>query len=93
MADADVNTDADTTKQNFYSELRDLINKYSKENGSDTPDFVLSAFLGTVLAAFDSAVRARDVHVGVKILREGLVHRGVREMRKDYEREKEKDGV
>lgn len=43
----------------FHTELRDLINKHSKENGSNTPDFVLAEFLTQSLAAFDYATRYR----------------------------------
>ncbi len=44
---------------NFEEELRALINKHSKENGSDTPDFVLAEYLTRCLSAFDGAVNAR----------------------------------
>lgn len=43
----------------FRKELESLINKFSKENGSDTPDFILAEFLDNCLAAFDLAVSAR----------------------------------
>jgi hypothetical protein len=46
-------------KTDFRKELENLINKYSKENGSDTPDFILADYLADCLAAFDRAVRAR----------------------------------
>jgi hypothetical protein len=38
----------------FEEELRSLINKYSLENGSETPDFVLANFLTNVLRDWDS---------------------------------------
>lgn len=44
----------------FYTELRELINRYSKENGSDTPDFVLAEYLNQSLKIFDYAVRYRE---------------------------------
>ena len=43
----------------FRSELRDLLNRHSLENGSDTPDWVLRNFLWDSLQAFDEAVRQR----------------------------------
>lgn len=46
----------------FRDELETLINKWSKENGSDTPDFILADYLQSCLNAFDEAVRARDAH-------------------------------
>jgi hypothetical protein len=48
----------------FRQELEHIINKYSKENGSDTPDFILADFLVNVLADFDRAAKARDTWYG-----------------------------
>jgi hypothetical protein len=44
----------------FEKDLRVLINKHIVENGSDTPDFIMSDFLSVVIAAFNNSVRARD---------------------------------
>jgi hypothetical protein len=44
----------------FYAELEKLINRYSQENLSDTPDFILAAFLRGCLESFNSATRRRD---------------------------------
>ncbi len=44
----------------FEVELRTLINRYSRENGSDTPDFILAAYLFGCLNAFDVAVTRRE---------------------------------
>jgi len=44
----------------FYQELTSLINRHSKENGSNTPDFVLARYLQDCLAAFDNASLARS---------------------------------
>jgi hypothetical protein len=38
---------------NFKTELADLINKHSKENGSNTPDFILAEYLNSCLINFD----------------------------------------
>lgn len=46
----------------FASELTTLVNRYSKENGSNTPDYVLANFLQNSLAAFDLAVNMREGH-------------------------------
>lgn len=43
----------------FRSELESLINRFSKENGSNTPDFILAEFLENCLDNFDKAVSAR----------------------------------
>jgi hypothetical protein len=44
----------------FEDELQTLLNKYSRENGSNTPDHVLVGYLKESLAAFDKAVGRRD---------------------------------
>jgi hypothetical protein len=46
----------------FTQELTALVNRYSKENGSNTPDYVLANFLQNSLAAFDLAVNQRADH-------------------------------
>jgi len=43
----------------FEQELRNLINKYSKENDSGTPDYILAEYLCMCLAAFNYVVRAK----------------------------------
>jgi hypothetical protein len=44
---------------NFRDELTQIINRHSKEQGSDTPDFILAEFLDNVLQVYDEAVSAR----------------------------------
>lgn len=44
----------------FRSELNELINRHSKENGSNTPDFILADYLIQCLQALDVAVSSRD---------------------------------
>ena len=43
----------------FVNELEGLINKYSLENKSDTPDFILAAYLVNCLSAFNFATTHR----------------------------------
>jgi hypothetical protein len=45
---------------NFEEELRSLINKYSKENESNTPDFILAEYLLSCLEAFNTACNERN---------------------------------
>jgi hypothetical protein len=45
---------------NFVNELQDLINRHSKENGSNTHDYILAQYLSRCLDAFDEAVTSRD---------------------------------
>lgn len=49
---------------NFLDELTAVINRYSMENGSDTPDFLLAAYLAECLTAYDKAVSAREKWYG-----------------------------
>lgn len=44
----------------FRKELEALLNKHSRENASDTPDFILATYLGGCLDAYDNAVRERE---------------------------------
>jgi hypothetical protein len=46
--------------KDFRKELERVINTFSKENGSNTPDFVLAQYLEDCLAAYDRAVNTRD---------------------------------
>ena len=46
-------------KKSFKKELEDLINSHSKENGSDTSDFILAEYLNDCLLVFDKAVKRR----------------------------------
>lgn len=50
----------------FRKELEQLINRNSKENGSNTPDFILAEFLSDSLAAFDKATVLRSGWYGPK---------------------------
>ena len=44
----------------FREELQMLLNSYSKENGSDTPDFILAEYMVNCLNAFDVAANQRE---------------------------------
>lgn len=48
----------------FRVELQSLINRYSKENGSNTPDFILADYLAGCLENFDKTVAAREKWYG-----------------------------
>ena len=50
----------------FESQLRRLLNTWSMEKTSDTPDFVLCQYMATSLEAFSAAVRRRDHWYGFK---------------------------
>jgi hypothetical protein len=44
----------------FEDDLRSLINQHSKENESNTPDFILAKYMDACLDAFRFAVNARE---------------------------------
>lgn len=44
----------------FHDELRALLNRYSLENQSDTPDFILANYLISCLEVFAVATRERE---------------------------------
>ena len=48
----------------FREELETLINKYSLENKSGTPDFILTRFIEDSINAFDNAVISREEWYG-----------------------------
>lgn len=44
----------------FEKELESLINRHSKENESNTPDFILAQYLSSCLAAWNTGVQQRE---------------------------------
>ena len=56
----------------FEKEIENLINKYSQENGSNTPDFLLAKYLTGCLTVFNSVITAREVWYGRKDISEVL---------------------
>lgn len=44
----------------FEKELENLLNRYSKEIHSNTPDFILAAYISDSLDAFNAATMERD---------------------------------
>ena len=51
----------------FADELKELINKNSIENVSDTPDFILAVYMSDCLFAFENAVNKREKWYGREI--------------------------
>jgi hypothetical protein len=60
----DNNGQQEPKEMQFRQELENLINRYSKENGSNTPDFILANFLERCLIAFDLTVLEREAWYG-----------------------------
>jgi len=50
--------------KNFETELTGLINHYSIENASNTPDFILAQFISGCLESFNGAVQQREKWYG-----------------------------
>jgi hypothetical protein len=48
----------------FQTELEQLINKYSIESESNTPDFILAEYLGNCLNTFNTAIQRRETWYG-----------------------------
>ena len=53
-----------TDHSKLRKEIEQAINKYSLENGSDTPDFILAGYLTDCLRIFDKAVNKREEWYG-----------------------------
>ncbi len=51
----------------FEKELESLLNRYSKENDSNTPDFILVKFLERCLDNYNITLQQRDKWFGVDV--------------------------
>lgn len=52
---------------NFLEQLEGLINSHSKENESNTPDFILAQYMSDCLDAFTKASNRREEWFGRKL--------------------------
>lgn len=48
----------------FEKQLESLVNRYSKENGSSTPDFILAEYLIGCLEVWNKCVLHREIWYG-----------------------------
>jgi len=48
-------------EREFRDELAKLLHKFSREHGSNTPDFILARFIMDSVIAFDRAAGTRDI--------------------------------
>lgn len=53
-----------TAPASFESELSRVINRFSKERPSDTPDFILARFIAEALQLFHTTVKQREMWHG-----------------------------
>lgn len=51
----------------LQSEIASVLNRFSAENSSNTPDFILAQYLLSCLAAFNEASRAREKWYGTEL--------------------------
>lgn len=51
----------------FEKELESILNRYSKENESSTPDFILAKYLQDCLENYNRTLKARDKWFGVDV--------------------------
>lgn len=51
-------------ERNFTKELTELLNRYSKENDSNTPDFILANYLISCLETYNSTIKEREKWYG-----------------------------
>lgn len=57
--------DADVGPPTLLQQLASVINRGSRENESNTPDFILASFMGDALQAFERTTQARDAWYGM----------------------------
>lgn len=50
----------DRTKHEFYVELTNLVNRFSRENGSGTPDYIVANYLVDCLDNFNKSIKLRE---------------------------------
>ena len=55
-----MNNRDDKKIENFKHDLAKLINLYSLESVSNTPDFIIAEYLTNTLLEFDKLMRSRD---------------------------------
>ena len=61
------NTTTSDAQPTFTEKLAELINRYSLENNSNTPDFLLAEYMIRSLSTFSSIIRKRDTWHGVHL--------------------------
>jgi hypothetical protein len=48
----------------FEKAIMEMINKFSMENASNTPDYILATYLNNCLNTFNEAVQQREIYYG-----------------------------
>ncbi len=58
----------------FEQELTSIINRYSKENASNTPDFMLARYLSACLENYNVITKARDSWFNINMFKRATVY-------------------
>lgn len=66
----DVTNELADKETEFQRQISTVINKFNKEAGSGTPDFILAEYLSNCLESYNKAVKARDKWFSVDMLTE-----------------------
>lgn len=53
-------------RSELFDEIKSVLNKHSRENASNTPDFILADYLQACLEAFEFATVQRESWYGIK---------------------------
>jgi hypothetical protein len=62
----------------FEKELEILLNKHSKENGSNTPDFLLVDYLMGCLSVYNKTLKERDGWFGIDVWEDGILKQNIK---------------
>jgi hypothetical protein len=66
------NDDSVLNKKDFHHELEKLINCHSKENISNTPDWVIASYLVRCLDVFDDCIKLRERYYGRQFIKKHI---------------------
>ena len=69
--------------ESFHEALKDLINRNSRENASNTPDFILARYMSACLQAFETGLQQLDAWKGNVDNWEGTFRRGAQIVERD----------
>jgi len=72
-------------------ELVSLINRYSRENESDTPDYILADFMISCLLAFETEVKRREKWYGRQPSMTGLKRSIAKKIEQEIDEAPEKE--
>ena len=74
LVDKFYNSVGEYNMDTFEEELRSLINRYSLENGSDTPDYLLAEYLRRCLENYNETVSFREHWHGRKLFKDRQIN-------------------